>query len=1258
MVKGTFFKYSARSISGSPGRFIAIFAIVALGVGFLAGLLVTTPDMRHSVDVIYDDTSMADVRIVANLGLSQDDVNALSQVEGVEFVVPAMQVDAEVMMQNGTETATRFHSIDIYKEQSDPGFLNRPMLIEGQWPTEPGHCLVERNIVLDDSLKVGDIITIDPESDAADGLLRLEYEVVGIVTSGYYLSAENRGQTTVGNGLLESIAYIDISNFDGDIYSEIFLTIEGAKEQPAFSEQYDSAVEGIIEALEDFSEVQKYHRRDDIIAEVNDELSNAERELEASEINGQKELDEIKAMLDRAQSEYDDGLLEYQDGVAEYEDGLLELSDARDELAQGYIDFETEIGDAQAELDDAKLELDEAWADLQQAWTELLDGRDELDEALFDIEEGRAELQDAKIELQDALLELEDGQREIDEGWDEVRDARDQINAGWSEYNTGVEQLTALGTGIGGAKTAYDADNIGQADIFKATLRGALDAFRPEMTPEQVAGIEILIDNGLFYDNPSTADVANDGAYYIITAMLDTAFSELDDARIALENAYDALDDGRDELEQAELDLQEGWDEYNDGLAEYEDGLAEFLEGEREYIDGLTEYEEGYAEYQDGLAEYGEGKAEYEEGLLEFETEKADALQELADAEIEISDAEIELSDAKIELEEAEIELADAKIELEDGILDYNDGVIEFEKTMQTANDDLTKARDKADDVDQPEWYVLGRDSFQSYVSYDGDTEKVAAISTVFPIFFFAVAALVSSTTMTRSVEEGRVQIGTLKALGYSNGAITAKYLGYAGAAAVLGSVVGLAGGLYLLPRVVYNAYKLMYNLPPMVSSDHRLYSIIASGVIMLAILLSTYLALRGSLIETAASLMRPKAPPAGKRIVLEYITPLWRRMRFTHKVTARNLLRYKKRFFMTVVGISGCTALLVTGFGLRDSISDIVDVQYKELHNYDMSMYVEHEGDQQSDSRISNVLNGEAVSEYMLNATQAGTASKEGIETSVFVVVPESADLLSEFITFRDRRSGQTVEFSENGALLTEKAAAKLGLSIGDSFTLELGDYEQVQVTVTGIVENYVMGYLYLAPGVHEQLYGELPEFTGVYARTNADDEASRDAIAEQLLSSPNVSAVDFSSVTIDTFETMLQSIDYIVVVLILCASALALIVLYNLTNINITERQKEIATIKVLGFTAKEVSAYIFREIAILSLLGCVVGLFIGVLLHAFVVVTAEVDAVMFGRQIKSMSFVYSVGITGLFTTVVCAMMSIKLRAIDMVESLKAPE
>ena len=552
--------------------------------------------------------------------------------------------------------------------------------------------------------------------------------------------------------------------------------------------------------------------------------------------------------------------------------------------------------------------------------------------------------------------------------------------------------------------------------------------------------------------------------------------------------------------------------------------------------------------------------------------------------------------------------------------------------------------------IEKPVWYILDRDANVSFVSLTANAEKVNSIAKVFPVFFFLVAALVALTTMTRMVDEQRTEIGTLKALGYTSRAIAAKYLVYSGTAAVTGGALGLAIGLYLLPTVIINVYHIMYRLPEIKLSFNPAVSLSAYGAALVCILAATLFAVAANLKEVPSRLMLPKAPKSGKRILLERVGFIWKRMKFTHKVTARNLFRYKKRFFMTVIGISGCTALLLTGFGLKDAIGAIVPEQYENLQLYDLTV----ELSDTSRDKTEEYLNGKYGNTLKIHA-ETGSIKDGKKDYEINLYVPSDVSRFKEYMNIRERKSGKAIALENSGVIITEKFALEHNIKKGDFVTIKSKSGKTAKAKVCGVCENYIHGYVYITGDYYMQLFGNTPDYSTVLIKSGVSAE-NEDSEMKELLSYSGISSASFSSAVIESFNNMIKSINYIVLVLILSACMLAFVVLYNLTNINISERVKEIATIKVLGFYDREVNSYVCRETYILSAIGTAVGLVLGILLCRFVVLTAEIDIVMFGRKIYPMSYVFAAVITIAFTVLVNLALSPRLKRIDMVESMKS--
>ncbi|MEG1840520.1 MAG: FtsX-like permease family protein [Raoultibacter sp.] len=753
-------------------------------------------------------------------------------------------------------------------------------------------------------------------------------------------------------------------------------------------------------------------------------------------------------------------------------------------------------------------------------------------------------------------------------------------------------------------------------------------------------------------------------------------------AKTQLADAYNLLAEKQTQLDGADAQLaagasqlQAGWDQWNAGNAQLQAGYAQLA-----LMDPASpEYAALKAQLDATQAALGASRQQLEGQQAAFDAQKAqladaharlsaawtqyDAQKQRADSSL--SGAQQTLASAAAQLETGRSQLATGKQDYATGLAEYERNKAEAEKKFADAEAELATAQRKIDDIETPSWYVLDRTKNYGAESFEADAGRVDSIAQVFPLIFFLVAALVSLTTMTRMVEEERALIGTYKALGYSRARITSKYLIYAALASVIGSAVGIILFSQVLPAVIFQAYIIIYAIP---AGPHPIDPALAGLAFGLGVgitLIATWAAAGTTLREQPAALMLPRAPKAGKRILLERIRPLWRHTSFSWKVTFRNLFRYKKRLIMTVIGIAGCTALLLTGLGLHDAINDIIIKQYGEITKYNVTISLRDNISQESTDRVDALVDDkELVSSYTRATRESMLAqTPDHKDVGLQVVAPQDGGLLSEFITMNNRISGQALSVEGDGVIMTEKLATRLGVSAGDTFTLfgqdEIGNAtgKGATFTVTGIAENYISNYVYMMPQHYQAVTGQPLSDEVIFAICSTDAE-KRSELSEDLRAIEGVKTVAYNDETIESYQKMLSSVNMIVVVLVVAAAALAFIVLYNLTNININERQREIATIKVLGFTPHEVNAYIYRETILLTLIGCAVGLVLGIFMEGFVVITAEVDQVMFGRAIHVLSFVGAFVLTLVFSVLVTFFMRHKLAKIDMVESLKANE
>ena len=879
--------------------------------------------------------------------------------------------------------------------------------------------------------------------------------------------------------------------------------------------------------------------------------------------------------------------------------------------ADGYdAEYYTEL---YVELDCGAGAFSEAYKAEMERWedplTEALERRGEIrkDEV---IAEAQAELDDAWEEYEDGRQELEETRAEVDaeiaDAEAELADAEKKLADARTELEDGEKKLKALEEDPYSTQEIMDArkeldDGWAELERGEAEYTANLKEFR-ENEPEAQAKL--------------------------------------------LEAEY--------QLSLAKAELDKNWKKVNDAGAEF---VEAFMPG------AVEQLEEAQAQYDAGYAEYLAGKQALEDGraqLANAERELASARAELQkaedsfDEEIQkaIEEARAELDEGWKEVEEAEAELADARIELDDAKTEADTEFADAEAELADAEKKLNDAQKQVDALKKPTYYALDRYSNTGYAAYDNDTAIVDGIAKVFPVFFFLVAALVCSSTMTRMVEEQRTQNGTLKALGYSDGMIMWRYASYAGGAALLGAAAGFFLCSWLFPYVIWHAYKMLYHFGEIdLLLDWKLGAISLFFALVCSVG-AACVAVWSDMRQMPAQLMRPKAPKAGKRIILEYITPLWKRMGFLHKVAARNIFRYKKRLIMMVLGVGGCMSLLIAGLGLRDSIANVAEDQFNEITTYDYTIvFNEHQTPQQQADFLAE--EGAELEHCVFVSSVAVSGLTEKGSRDVTVIATDDPDITN---LLRLHEGERDLGYPDgNGVYISEKLARLADVAAGDILTVQTDDNQLVDLPVDGVYDNYVYHYVCMTGSAYEHWFGETPEYKTAYA-TAAGENLNQ--VAAEVQTADGVVNVTLANDFRDMIADTLSSLDAVIILVVACAVALSLVVSYNLCNINITERQREIATIKVLGFYPKETYSYVFRETIALTAMGVVVGIPLGIWLHGFVLGQVQVDMVSFHSQISLLSYALAVVITFVSIILVEMLLRGKINQIHMAESLKSVE
>lgn len=1275
--------------------------IVMLGAAFFSGIRSTKNDMHVSADSYYDRVNFMDIRVVSTLGLTEDDLEDMRNTEGVAAV-------------------TGGYTAEVLNEQSDMEFalkviawtedVNQVTLTDGRLPEKANECLADDIYLQQTGCEIGDQITLESGSseDLSDTLKEETYTIVGSGTLPYYMEMD-RGSGTVGDGSLDAFLVVLPEVFEQqDVYTEAYVQAEGAEAENSFDGAYETKVAEVVAGLEEIADGACDRRYETIYQDGMEEIEDAKQEVADAE----QELADAKAQIDDGEQQITDAKETLADGEKELEDGESELASREQQLAEArelLESKEAELNSGKSQLADGEQQIADAEAVLSAKEKELADGKAQLEAEAQQLEAGKAEIEEqseslesGKAQVEEKARELEEAKAQVEEKAQELENGRAQLEAGRAELESGKAELEQNRQTVTAVRQELEAK---RADY--ETAKTALQQIEAQLgelqqqltqTEEQIRQMEeALADAGLDTSPEYEALLAvktqlettiaglqtqketvqagitefeageksvQDGEAQLAAAEQQIAQSEqqlnateevLKEGEVQLEAARQQITDGEAQLEASRQQLAAAETQLNAYRQQMADGEAQLNAARQQITDGETQLSQGRQELEQQKSVLEQSKAQMESG----EQQIAQTRQQLTEGEAQIAEARQTLADARAELEDGKAELAEKEQELADAKQEYEDGYAEAQPELADARQQIADGEQELKDLEKPEWYVMDREDVTSAKGFADDAERIDNIGQVFPWIFFLVAALISLTTMTRMVEEQRQQIGTLKALGYRDGAIAVKYLCYAMLATVTGAVIGVVIGEKLFPWVIMNAYGMLYlGLPEYLTPlnwEQGLLAILTSiACTGLATLFSCWREMRAK----PSELMRPEPPKNGRRVLLERVTILWKHLSFTQKSTVRNLFRYKKRFFMTVIGIGGCMGLMLVGFGLQDSITAIAKNQFVELFTYQAAVVVNSESKEQKDAlrEQAEMFDGMGSTLEMFAQNVELTAGDESM--SAIMEVPQDPSVVDQFFTFRDRRSKESYEFPEDGIAISEKTAKMLGVSVGDTIKVGEENKEGREVTISIIIENYVEHYIFMAPSLYESVWQETPDYNQILMKYEDTSDRYEENLGQMMIEQDGVVGVTFVSDLEAEIDDMLQALNIVIVVLIVSAGLLAFVVLYNLNNINITERKRELATLKVLGFYDMEVAEYVYRENVILTILGILAGAGIGLALHQYIIHTVEVDMMMFGRTVFPRSYLFSGLLTLVFSLFVNYMMYYRLKKIDMIESLKSVE
>ena len=1150
-----------QSIWKSLGRYIAIVMIIALGSSMFVGLLMTKTDMVATGQKYMDEQNMFDLRLISTYGWAEEQLAAISQLDGVVDAEGVVYVDAVARI-DGVANAAANREDCVYRFYTIPERINRIALRGGRMPLNPNECVIDGYFVDDSILGVEVVVSEGNESDALNALVYDTYTIVGYAASPLYMDM-NRGTTSVGNGSLANCLYIPNEGIDMDVYAEIVITIPG--DYDVYTDEFNDAMKSAADALE--PEVTRL---------------------------GQERFENLRA----------DALESYREGRQEYLDGLNEFKKAKYEVEQELEDAYNQLLEGQEQIAENEQKIPDAEAQIAEGKATLAAGQAELDA-------GKAEYESIKSTISSL----------VDPGMEAMVSRRSELVAKIAEIDAEIAQINDQ-IGDSGSSGGFDTNNQQGINFQIAQLEGMIEA-----TDGAIVAAEYTL--GMLNQNPQLngflieqvqANIVN------LQSLRSEYVSRIEELKSQLEQVQPPQEDQPDysELIQRKEELTRERSLYQTAL----DGINLAISGSDAVISEL---------------------------MAQF----ADAEQQIIEGEKQLAAGRAQLAQAEKDLEEGKKQLEEAKIKLAEGWIEYEDGKAEAEREFADAERKLAEGKAELDDglaqitaMQDVDVFVLDRNTNVGYCSLDSASDIVQGVSRVLPAFFLLVAALVCITTMTRMIDEERTQIGTLKALGYSNGAIISKYLIYAGSGAVIGCGLGVTVGSMIFPSILWQAYKIMLYITDGIVFR---FNLLLCGAVVSAytavMLFVTWYCCRKALREEPAELIRPKAPEVGKKILLELL-PFWNRISFLNKVTIRNIFRYRQRLAMMMVGIGGCTALLVTGFGLRDSIVNVVDYQFEEVTVYDLQVYFaegQAPGDQYKfKGEILNLT--EEIFFYHQESIEIETDTQT---KKLYLMAGDSG--MQKLIDFHKNEEKLSMP-GVNEVMLSVGIAEAMDIDLGDRVTLRNADMKQLNLTVSGIYDNHVENYAIVIPETIEAQWGITPDEQMALIKVAEDQDA--DQLIAKIMGMDGVMNVSVSEDMADMVGGMMDALDLVVWVVVFCAGLLAAIVLYNLTNINITERIREIATIKVLGFNSSETGAYVFKENLSLTAIGSLFGLLLGYLLLLFVMSQIKIDMVWFKALVFPRSYVISIVLTMLAACIVDFIFYFKLEKINMAEALKSVE
>lgn len=1258
-------------IGKSKARFLALLAIITLGVAFFAGIKAAGPDMLDTANQYYEDNNLYDLKVLSTYGLEEADIAILDETADLS-VHPMRTVDIEM---EGSDFLVK-----VFPLQSGADLVNAYALVDGRLPETSGEVALDAKQNLSSTYQIGDTITFRHESDEdlSDeekenriSLKEQEYTVVGFVDSPMYIETIMRGSTNVGKGSLDAFVVVPESDILGSIYTEAYLTMAPTVAETGYTDAYDEQVDRLADEvelalngrpLERINEIRAEGQRkirdaEDELQEGKDKLAEAEQELQDArqqlddgtalyEENRQLFLDEIaqaESTLTASQAEIDAGMAEYRAGLATYLENKALYDEAK-------VAWEAQKKALQGQ-NDSDASLDALLASLP----DTPEGREiaELAQMLLD---GQAEVEATQSSLEMKALELQERAAALASKGELLLAEQMSLEADAAAYQKELAIFTADMMAFQTEKAIKQAEfSTRQAAIDSE--RAALEELDPETDPSVAERLTALDEEQAALDAERAALAQAETELTVRQSELEQEGTALASRQEILTAAAAAFQAERASEEAALLEEQRLLESAGNELAARGEELLDQQQLLEEKIAAFMADAEAQIAAVD--AQFAEQGIALENGRLEL----ASAFSQLEDGQMQINNGWSELESQRVSGEQA---LGEAWQEIQQGEAAYQEGLVTFtaervdaEIEIADGERQVAEAKQALADLIEPVYYVTDRSGNPGYQEYRDNADRISAIAEIFPVFFFLIAALVSFTTMARMVDEQRQQMGTLKGLGYSDFDIAKKYLIYAAIACIVGTSLGLVAGYNIFPAVIFDAYGSMYSLPSVKITYYLSYALISIAIALLCTIGPAAWAAHASLRENPAMMMRPKAPKNGKRVLLERVTFIWDRLSFNSKITVRNLMRYKARNMMTILGVAGCTALILTGYGIKNSISGLADTQFNDVMRYNAITAMRPEASAEEIASYDELVAATPeITDHLKVVQESYKLDKKGVNLqNVTVFAPLESENLPDFVSLRDRITQEPIALTDEGAVISEKLANLADVGPGDSIEIRNDEMQTYQIPIQAVTENYVNHYIYLTPSLYEEIFIQAAEPTTDLLLFDEPESWER-SFGSEVMGEQAVALVTFINSVDRSFAETLGSLDVVTLVLIVSAASLAFVVLYSLTNINVSERIRELSTIKVLGFYDVEVSMYIYRESLVLTLLGILFGFVLGKILSTVVLKMVEIDFMMFPPTIMPISYLYAGLLSLLFSSVVMLIMHRKLKQVDMIEALKSVE